>query len=119
MTAVLCKLTDAMRRDVQSQCLTQYVGSERALRRGTDDATLSMEALDQFEERWADLGDRLAAVSGKELFARLNAFLADHYDVTLSHGAVVRLFRLDEIPTEMIDLVTRIDEFGETPVGDA
>jgi hypothetical protein len=43
----------------------------------------------------------------------------DQYDVSLSQGAVVRLFRVDEIPKEMIELVTHIDEFGEMAVGDA
>lgn len=117
--ALLLELTDSMRLDVQSQCLTQHIRFERALRRGVDDATLATEALGVFERLWVALDTRLAVVSGKELFARLNAFLMDHYDISLSQGAVVRLFRVDEIPQEMIDLVTELEEFGEISVGDA
>ena len=119
MTEILSRLADGLRLDVQAQCITQYVRHERAERRGTDDATLTNEALAQFETRWADLEGRLASVPGKDLFAKLNAFLMDGYDVSLSHGGVVRVFRADEIPSEMVDLVRRIDEFGEMPVGDA
>jgi hypothetical protein len=119
MSDILSQLADGMRLDVQAQCITQYVRYERAQRRGTDDATLTNEALAQFEVRWADLERRLASVPGKDLFAALNTFLMDHYDISLSHGAVVRLFRPDEIPDEMVNLVRRIDEFGEMPLGDA
>ncbi len=113
MSDVLSQLADAMRLDAQSQCITQHVRYERALRRGTDDATLTTEALGQFEQRWAHLEGRLAAAPGKELFARLNAFLMDHYDISLSQGAVVRMFHVDEIPDELVGLVRRIDEFGD------
>jgi hypothetical protein len=119
LTAILSELTDAMRRDVQSQSLTRYVRYQRAARRGVDDATLTTEALALFDERWAGLEGRLVAVSGKELFARLNAFLMAQYDVNLSQGAVVRLFRAAEIPEEMADLVSQIDSFGASPVSDA
>jgi hypothetical protein len=112
-------LADAMRLDVQSQCIIQYVRYERALRRGTDDATLTTEALGQFEARWALLEGRLAAVPGKDLFARLNAFLMERYDISLSQGGVVRKCRVHEIPDDMVHLVSQIDEFGDLPLGDS
>jgi hypothetical protein len=118
IAATLDALTELIRRDVQSQCLTYYIRYEKTARRGTDEATLAAEALRQFEEAWADLSSRLAIVPGKEVFARLNAFLMEEYDVSLSHGAVVRAFRVDEIPQEMTDLVRQIDEFSGTPIGD-
>lgn len=118
LTAVLTHLTDAMRLEVQSQYLTTYVRYERVARHGIDDSTLTGEALGLFEECWAGLGGRLTVVSGKEVFARLNTFLMEQYDVSLSQGAVVRMFRVDEVPQEMVDLVTRIDQFGEMSIGE-
>jgi hypothetical protein len=115
---VLSELTEGMRRDVQSQCLTSYVRYERSVRRGIDDTTLTTEALALFDDRWADLDRRLATVPGKELFARLNTFLTEEYEVSLSHGAVARSFRVQDVPPEMVELITKIDEFCEFPVTD-
>lgn len=119
LSDVLTTLAEGMRIDVQSQYITSYVRHERGARRGIDDTTLTTEALGLFEGRWADAEQRLATVPGKEMFARLNAFLMEHYDVSLSQGAVVRSFRVQEIPKEMVDLVTKIDIFGETSIEDA
>jgi hypothetical protein len=116
VAVVLSELADAMRRDVQSQCIAQFVRYERSVRRGVDDATLTSEALGLFEERWAHFDGRLATVSGKDLFAGFNAFLMEQYDISLSQGAVVRLFHKAEIPQEMVYLVDQIDEFGDTPI---
>jgi hypothetical protein len=116
---VLAGIADGMRIEVQSKYITAYVKHERGARRGIDDTTLTTEALGLFEKRWANVGDRLATAPGKEVFAQLNAFLMDQYDVSLSQGAVVRMFRVDEIPAEMVNLVSEIDSFGETSTGEA
>jgi hypothetical protein len=117
--AVLSTLTDSMRLDVQSQWVMRYVRYEKVSRRGIDDSTLAAEALRAFETAWGDLEQRLALVPGKELFSNLNAFLMERYSVSLSQGAVARLFRTSEIPREMVDLVDRIEAFGSGHVGDA
>ena len=113
---VLRQLTDSLRRDVQSQQVANYLRYERTHRRGIADATLTTEALDTFEAAWADLDGRLAVASGKEILAGLNRFLMERYDVSLSPGSVVRLFRPEEVPADMANLVRRLDEFGEAPV---
>lgn len=113
IVAVLGDISESERREVQSQCLTSYVRHERASRRGVDDATLTTEALAMFEDRWSSLQSRLAMVPGKEVFAQLNGFLMREYGISLSLGAVARTFRPNEIPQEMVDLVNRVEEFGE------
>ena len=77
------------------------------------------EALSAFEARWADFDQRVSIVSGKELFAKLNTFLQGRYDISLSHGFVVRQFRSAEIHAEMRELVEELDRFGTSPVSDA
>ena len=107
-----------MQRDTRSQLLAHYLRYEKARRPGVDEATLTSEALDAFESTWSDLDGRLALVSGKELLAKLNKFLMENYEVSVSPGAVVRLFRPDEVPDEMVNLVQRLEEFGQTAVVD-
>ena len=115
---VLSDLAESMKLEVQSQYLSHYVRFERTHRRGIDEATLTTEALLEFESHWVDLDRRLSSAPGKEMFARLNSFLLDNYEVSLSAGAVIRQFKVDEIPTEMIELITRIDEFAASAAPD-
>jgi len=117
--AVLKDLTDSMHRDTQSQHVANYVRFEKTHRRGIADATLMTEALDAFEATWRHLDGRLAVVCGKDLLAKLNALIMDRCQISLSPGAIVRSFRPDEIPTEMIELVRSLDEFGEAPLAEA
>jgi hypothetical protein len=108
-----------MRIAVQSQCIAHYVRYARTRRKGIDEATLTTEALSEFEARWADAERRLCTVPGKDLFAKFNTFLMEQYDVSLSQGSVVRHFSADEVPLEMRELVQEIDSFGQAAVVDA
>lgn len=116
---VLALLADDMRIAVQSQCIAHYVRYARTRRKGIDEATLTTEALSEFEARWADAEQRLRTVPGKDLFAKLNTFLLEQYDVSLSQGAVVRHFKADDVPREMQQLVQEIDSFGQAAMSDA
>jgi hypothetical protein len=116
---VLSALADDMRIAVQSQCIAHYVRYARTRRKGIDEATLTTEALSEFEARWADAEKRLCTVPGKDLFAKFNTFLMEEYDVSLSQGAVVRHFSADDVPLEMRELVHEIDSFGQAAIADA
>jgi len=119
LTGILSQIADSLRREAQSQCLSRYVRFERSVRRGVDDSTLTNEALAAFEEGWSNFDSRLRLIPGKESLAKLNVFLMDEYDVSLSPGGVVRLFKRDEIEDEMVTLINAIDDFGETPLREA
>lgn len=112
LRSVLSQISETMRIDVQSKLVTQYTRFQRTLRRGVDESTLMTEAIAVFERDWADLESRLRIVPGKDVFAKLNQYLMDRYEISLSIGAVVRAFAISEIPPEMVELVKEIDAFG-------
>lgn len=115
---LLDEMAQNMQINVQSQCLASYVQYCRSRRPGYDQATLNSEALTEFEQRWSSAAGRLCVVPGKELFARLNTFLMEKYDISLSPSFVVRHFERDEIPVEMQNLVREIDAFNDATASD-
>lgn len=119
ITTLLSELADTMRVDVHSQFLTQYTRYERTVRKGIDDSAFAKEALGIFERKWSTLEEKLACVPGKEYLANLNSLLMGYYEVSLSPGAIARLFTEEEIFPEMVQLVQAIDEFGEAPLNES
>lgn len=108
---LLREITDGIRLDVESQFLSSRLRHERSARRSVDEATLNKEALHEFETRWSDFDSRLRIVPGKTVLARLNTLLNERHHISLSHGLIVRSFRREDVPTEMVAIIQDLQAF--------
>lgn len=60
------------------------------------------------DSQWKD--HKLSLVSGKALLTRLNTWTQEHYKVNVGTMAIAKAFQSDEIPEEIRDIITRIEE---------
>jgi hypothetical protein len=109
--AVLSDVTEAMRVSVQGQYMARRVDVEKATSRGEDASTIQSRILREFEDRWSDFQSRMEMVPGKSVLSELNKRLQERYAIALTPAFIIRHFRPEEIPGEMLSLVQSIDEF--------
>ncbi len=81
-TLQIIKILDEMKPDVTSQIIGSRIKnpSERRL----DPSTISSDVLKEIGKKWNNHEYRIAVVSGKDFFRRLNAFLMDKYRLALT-----------------------------------
>jgi predicted ATPase len=109
---LLCDITDALKAEVLSQfvakCCAHFRGS------GLDQATISAEAIRWFDQRWQDLDSRLLIVPGKETLRQLRQCVKEQYSVTLTDHRLVSAFRRKDIPADLLDLLTKLEQLRVT-----
>ena len=73
-------------------------------------------ARERLNARWKN--GRLEVVSGKALLSRLSTWSQEHYGVSIGAMAITKAFHASEIPTELRNILTNIEEgtpFAATP----
>ena len=108
---LLISLTDTMKNKIQAKYLAKRRPFEKSIAKGLDDSTIDEHLMSEFDSEWSDQDRRLMLIPGKETLAELNRYLQSKYSITISHGFIVSCFHLPEIPSEMITLIERIEEF--------
>ena len=105
----LLEITDIERIEAQSQ----YLAKKLAYHKGSaiDHSTLSKQTMQHFEDRWKSLPARLAIVPGKTVLRALRDAVQSDLGVSLTDIQIVDEFQLSEIPTDMKELVARLEAF--------
>jgi len=60
------------------------------------------------DQHWQQ--DKLHLVGGKALLSRLSAWTQEHYKTAVGAMAIVKAFTANEVPTEMMEIITTIEE---------
>lgn len=66
-------------------------------------------------KRWKTLGGRLSIVSGKEVISRLSKWSQDQYNVSLNASMIARKINVDEIPLEVVEIISAIERCEAFP----
>ncbi len=106
---LLEEITRPMKEDVLSQLMARrhdYLQSS-----GHDKSKLYKEVMGAFESRWASLSTRLTLVAGKEVLRLFRQKIHDLYGVMLTEARIVESLHKDEIPVDMIELLTYLEHF--------
>ncbi|HEY0667758.1 MAG TPA: AAA family ATPase [Sphingobacteriaceae bacterium] len=69
--------------------------------------TVNQEARRYVNKHWHM--EKWGMVSGKEIISRLGQWLSENYKVSINRFALARELSLDELPKEVIDLITKIE----------
>ena len=89
------------------RCASQFA---RIHSSGTDESTITENALGEFESSWQR---PLNMISGKEAMSRFNELLQDQFGVSLTTTAVIDAMRMEEIPEEVVELIEQLDTFAK------
>jgi energy-coupling factor transporter ATP-binding protein EcfA2 len=107
----LDEIAGMLKSEIFGQFMARRVRERKALNPELDSATLNTEAINDFERRWSDRASRFALLPGKRVFAALNGRLQAKADVAVTSAAVIEQMKTDEIPDEIVSLVSNLDGF--------
>ena len=99
---------------VTSQILSGCRQFSRSTSIGIDETIINEETLISIDNLWSDHSARLRLVSGKEAFSHVNRHAQEIYGVSVTSAAVINAMRVNEIPTEMVELVNMLVDFSTT-----
>jgi hypothetical protein len=66
-------------------------------------------------QSWKTFDGRLSMVSGKEVISRVSKWSQDQYGVSLSASLIARQIKLEEIPNEVIEVISAIESCEAFP----
>lgn len=110
VTDLLDIITSPMKIQIQAQYIAKRA---EYLKKGNniDSATLNMETMELFEEKWNNVNTRMEIVPGKEVLRQLRAAIQTQYSVSITDFRIIDEFKSSDIPTDLRELIFGIDEF--------
>jgi hypothetical protein len=111
-------LLDSFVTEKKSYVSGQYVAERGRFQRGSgaSQATLAEAALTELEACWKNQKERLEVIPGKEALSVFNQYLQAEFGVTVTSTAIIDAMRVDEIPDEIRNLLTRLSSFARAKV---
>lgn len=110
ITEILLSITKPIKRKIHSKYLAKRRPYEKKANPKFDDSTIDEKIMTEFDILWGNFDDRMRIVPGKKILALLNEYLQDNYKISLSIEAIINSFNLSEIPSELIELINKLDE---------
>jgi len=97
---------------LENDVLDSFAQEFHAENRAGGSSQANGSARDQMYPRWSTSEGRLAIVSGKLILARLSEWLQREHGLSISPMAIARGMRRSEIPAEVVDVLTAIENGG-------
>jgi hypothetical protein len=113
----LLRITEKYRNDVFSQRIGKEIDFRRSTGLKLDSSTLHAQASAAFDAKWATFDGRMSIVPGKEVLAELRATISDRYSVSLPDSRIVSAAREEEVPSDLLELLRKLEAFRSTVVG--
>jgi hypothetical protein len=107
--ALLREITDPLKDSIQSQVLARRWEHLRSS--GKDLADVSRETITSFAAVWDNLFRRLEVVPGKDVLSRFRARIQQIYGISLSDSRIIDAMRREDIPTDLIELLHKLETF--------
>lgn len=105
----LAEITEAERIDAQSQ----YVAKKLAHHKNSakDASSNSKQAIQEFENKWADIRERMSIVPGKSVLRALRDAVQSDLGINLTDFQIIDEYRETEIPVDLKELISRLEAF--------
>jgi energy-coupling factor transporter ATP-binding protein EcfA2 len=113
--AILDEFATEKREYVLAQQLTDRRQFERGNNPKMDEAVVNEVALKEFNRSWESFESRMKVVPGKDALSCFNQKLQESHRVSVTKTAVINAMHIDEIPSEMRELICEIDKFANAP----
>ena len=85
---------------------TEFLARDRGLGAGG----ANKKVREQVDSAWKTFSNKMAIVSGKEIFSRLSKWSQDEFNVSLNALLVARTMKSHEIPAEFVLVVSAIEK---------
>lgn len=105
----LAEITEAERIDAQSQYVAKKLAHHK--RSEKDASTLSKQAIQEFERKWADIRVRMTIVPGKSVLRALRDAVQIDLGINLTDIQIIDEHRETEIPSDLKALIARLEAF--------
>jgi energy-coupling factor transporter ATP-binding protein EcfA2 len=107
-------LIDSFATERKSYVSGQYIAERGRFQRGAgwSQATMAEAALRELEACWANQKERLQVIPGKEALTRFNQYLQSEFGVSVTATGIVDAMRVDEVPGEIRNLLTELNDFA-------
>jgi energy-coupling factor transporter ATP-binding protein EcfA2 len=115
---LLMHLAEGLKNQVQARIVAGRQQFERDSKSGLHAVTISEAAMNEFDQKWQTVGNRMKIVPGKEVFSALNSHLKAKYKIALSPIFVVECFNRDEVDPQVVSLLGKLDALRKEDVPD-
>ena len=106
---LLQEITGPMRTEAQAQYIAKRV--DFFAHSGKDASTLSLEAIEIFDQKWNDEQMRLHIVPGKRVLSVLSSRVQGEYKVNLTTARIIDQLRQSDIPSDLSETLRDLDAF--------
>jgi hypothetical protein len=103
---------------VFSQRMAAAKRFDREKKLGTSEETLNEREFNDIEELWTSGSGKLYLVGGKEAFSFVSKEIQEQFGVTITQASVIEAMHLSEVPEEMRNLISQIDDFSRANIFD-
>ena len=112
---ILNKFATDRKSSVEAQFLSNRRKFARTMTPKADDAQIDAESLRKFAELWSEETERYKLIPGKEAISAINVHLQETYSVSITPVAIIDAMHIDDIPSEMRELVDKLVSFSSLP----
>jgi hypothetical protein len=109
---ILNDITENCRTNALSQYLEYRRNFDRQTKPKTSGATSDVEAINEFEENWKVLENRLKIVPGKEILSSFNEFIQNKYKISLTPYMIIDAFSKADMDSELTQLIEKLKKFA-------
>lgn len=113
---ILENITNPIRHRIEARYLERRKRFEKTNTPELADETITEKIMVEYEKMWNNIEHRLLMVPGKEIIGKLNTYLQDKYGINISSRLIVDSFLREEVPEEMIELISLIDKFANQKI---
>jgi hypothetical protein len=106
ITKQIDKIAKSLKNSVMDAISTEFLASNKA----GGVRVANSAARKQVEDAWKSREGRFSIVSGKKVISKLSEWSQKKFDVSISATAIVRALRINEIPDELVTVLSAIEE---------
>jgi len=107
---IVCNQLRSIAKDLKQEITLQMAELYQQANRGTGVKTALRHCEKEVAKKWASDEDQMSLAPGKDVISQLSHWSQGQYQSDLSPIRICRELRLDEIPQEMKNVITRLEE---------
>lgn len=111
----ISNITSKAKAYVGAQYMSEFKRYKRSIGSKEHEAVLTQYAIEAFDGFWENEDQRLLMIGGKDALSAINAELQASCSISLTPTSIIDAMSVSEIPTEMKQLVERLNDFAKLP----
>jgi len=110
-SVILKRITNRLRSQIQGQYISFRAAHLHHSKR--DNATITSQTIEIFDEKWKEIYSRMEIVPGKEVLRLFRNEIQAKYSVNITDYRIIDEFKQEEVPQDIIDLLSRLETFRQ------